>query len=244
MKFHFKILNQIVIDFIDTLLLVLVLVTLMDNFLFLIEIIYNNILNCLNIKPCSLIIFMDCKSNNNTQIIQQSNGWSETVRTILIYGTGTFRYTLLRNGATPKNEGNTSITNSVLFLIKSKFGNYIPSYLKYCFTLILLKIIVIKILGYNFIGLIQNIDQLIHLYSVLVFMVIIWYISNLVYIYILYKYEKMVYPEILPNVILDFFKKENKLFYRNEGLFNALKKEIYIQLIIYSTILILVKIFI
>ena len=58
-----------------------------------------------------------------------------------------------------------------------------------------------KFLGYNFIGLIQNLNQVMHIYMILLVYVILSELFFLVYIFFLYKYEKLILLEIFP----DFF---------------------------------------
>ena len=126
----------------------------------------------------------------------------------------------------------------LVLLFLSKFNNSIPNYLKYSFRLILCFYAIMKFLGYNFIGLIQNLNQVMHIYMILVVYVILSELFFLVYIFFLYKYEKLNLLEIFPDFFIKKINKDKEKYYNNKYLFEIEKRDVFIHITIYSIILI------
>ena len=102
---YFKV--NTIINFFDYFLLTIVIFTLLGDFISLLYSINNYLFEIFNINGLDLIhIMVDNKSNvststTSTTIIHDDGSWSNTIRSLFIYGVGGYRLSLLKAGGTP-----------------------------------------------------------------------------------------------------------------------------------------------
>ena len=110
---------NILIDLIDYFIYILVILTLLSHFIFLISSLTNIVLEYYNISGSDLIFCMVENSKtaanvattsvstdagyivSTTTIIHDDGSWINAVRSLFIYGAGAYRISLLRGGGTP-----------------------------------------------------------------------------------------------------------------------------------------------
>ena len=111
---YFKV--NTIINFFDYFLLTIVIFTLLGDFISLLYSINNYLFEIFNINGLDLIHNMvDNKSNvststTSTTIIHDDGSWSNTIRSLFIYGTGSWRFYLSRAASTPSSRAFVVVT--------------------------------------------------------------------------------------------------------------------------------------
>ena len=122
------------------LLLIIAILTLLGDFISLLASLNNYFIYYLNINVLDLLSHMtnntsnsiSTSTNTNTTIIHDDGSWSNGIRSIIIYGVGAFRLSLLRSGGTPAQRTFVVVSTIVGEATTKIINNTIndPNYLK------------------------------------------------------------------------------------------------------------------
>ena len=140
------------------------------------------------------------------------------------------------------NNNNTSNIVNSIFLF-SYINNKIPSWIKLLFKLIFFSMIVLKLLGFNFLDVLNNVYYLKIFSYVSCSLAITYQLLNL---YLIYKFYKKntppAIPEFLPNFIINWLKEFEILGSTNES-FNEFKNMCYREILVYLLLITLITLF-
>ena len=129
-------------NIIDCFILIIVIFALVGNFIFLVSSLIHILCEFFNVSGYNFICQMVGDnaptetttniSNTTTTIIHSDGSWSNTIRSLFIYGTGAYRLHFLRAGGTPGSRAfvitSTIVTDTVTRVINNTIND--PSYVK------------------------------------------------------------------------------------------------------------------
>lgn len=141
-----------------------------------------------------------------------------------------------------KNINNNMISNSGFLLVLSKISNKIPNWVKLSFKILFFIILVLKLLGYSLITDVINdvsfLSKFVYVYA----SVVITY--QLLSLYLIHKFstKNVKISEVLPDFMINWLKEFEVMASTKEGI-KGFKKNCYIEISIYLTIVIVTIIF-